>query len=260
MCDERSRAIRYENSQSRGHSSSNVRRQRGPDFGIPTPQPTVVPTPESNAQGYIASPHAPPMAPQRPQGAHQAPFPVAFNPNYIAIEPLRMPAENDTGNSQLPPPSNVVYKTHRSHALADYQMQLALLENQNKKRLALARGEQGYFEGSLGSDSSSKRVKLAPTPSSQPHCPTEDSRHGRPPENGKPANSASSSSTLSPQSSSSTTQLPTSLDAVDHTVRNKRKSGEKNAQPAQGVPITSAPDDDDFDAFVNKDWWTIDDP
>ena len=77
-----------------------------------------------------------PMVPQGPDGATLGQF---YNPGDLA-----------PGTTMRPGPG--AQATGSNHALQDYQMQLMLLEQQNKKRLMMARQEQDVGGGTIRAD------------------------------------------------------------------------------------------------------------
>ncbi|KAK0732995.1 hypothetical protein B0T26DRAFT_745090 [Lasiosphaeria miniovina] len=98
-------------------------------------------------------PQGSPLVPQGPDGAALGQF---YNPGDMAPNNMRA----GPGNGQATSGSN--------HALQDYQMQLMLLEQQNKKRLMMARQEQDISGGMVRPDGQgAPGVPGAPVPNAQ---------------------------------------------------------------------------------------------
>lgn len=67
----------------------------------------------------------------------------------LPYDPCSSPSVTAMGTTSLLDTANPVYESMSSHAKMDYQMQLMLLEQQNKKRLLMARQEQDMYATAL---------------------------------------------------------------------------------------------------------------
>lgn len=70
--------------------------------------------------------------------------------------------ENENQHSERPPPANTDVAALDIGGLENYQMQLMLLEQQNKKRLLLARQEQAKLEEGIPAGSMQEESKQVP--------------------------------------------------------------------------------------------------
>jgi hypothetical protein len=133
----------------------------------PTLPPTVFGPPQSST-----SPSRTSIGPET--AAEHASMPVQTVQSQAETVRIRMPNMNPRMNVNLQAaPIFPAHPNSSNHALQDYQMQLMLLEQQNKKRLLMARQEQ---------DSMMSRPDVPPVANGQsaPNIPPQGSRAGGP--------------------------------------------------------------------------------
>jgi hypothetical protein len=133
----------------------------------PTLPPTVFGLPQSST-----SPSRTNLGPEN--AAKNTPMPVQAVQSQSEPVRIRMPNMNPHMNTNLhAAPVFPAHPNSGNHALQDYQMQLMLLEQQNKKRLLMARQEQ---------DSMLSRPDVPPVANGQsaPNIPPQGSRLGGP--------------------------------------------------------------------------------
>lgn len=145
--------------------------------------------------------------------------PTVFGLPQSDASPKQMPNSMNCGKRFTAPanPGN--------HALQDYQMQLMLLEQQNKKRLLMARQEQ---DSQLSHDG----IPAGATGQSAPNMPPQGSRTGEPSPNPNETPSTTPAPTISSQDKNSVTG--TNVSRVD--------------VPGREVDVL---EEFDFDAFLN---------
>jgi hypothetical protein len=133
----------------------------------PTLPPTVFGLPQSSTSASRTS-----LGPETAAGNTSVPVQAA----QLQAEPVRIQMPNMNPRMNINPYAAPVFPAHPNsgnHALQDYQMQLMLLEQQNKKRLLMARQEQ---------DSMLSRPDLPPIVNGQsaPNTAPQSSRAGGP--------------------------------------------------------------------------------